>query len=163
MNRSVESMVRFVNLTTSGLLAGSLGFGEAALVPGWEEEHSRDHRPLTRPQVGGYFNSIGPIALASSMTLAIGSRENGGVRRTLDVLSSLALAGVLAATIFVTVPINRRLDEQPPADYPSMDSEALQKNWGRAHTLRTALGVGAFMCAVLSNVARNESQGSRRK
>ena len=38
MNRKVESVLRFINLTASGLLAGSLGFGEKALVPGWREE-----------------------------------------------------------------------------------------------------------------------------
>ena len=32
MNRTVESALRFVSLTTSGLLAGSLGFGGAALA-----------------------------------------------------------------------------------------------------------------------------------
>src|SRR5215210_3306757 len=38
VNRSIESVLRFVNLTASGLLAGSLGFGEKALVPGWRQE-----------------------------------------------------------------------------------------------------------------------------
>ena len=37
MNQTLESLLRFVNLTTSGLLAGSLGFGEQALVPGWQQ------------------------------------------------------------------------------------------------------------------------------
>lgn len=153
MNRSVESVVRFVNLTTSGLLAGSLGFGDSALMPGWENERERDAQSRRHSQIAGYFNSIGPLALASSVTLAIGARHQTPTRRTLDVVSTLGLAGVLAATIFVTVPISRRLDTTTPIDYPSQDSQDLHKNWGRANTLRTALGVGAFLCAVMANVS----------
>jgi len=28
------------------------------------------------------------------------------------------------------------------------------KNWSRAHAVRTTLGVGAFLCAVASNLSR---------
>jgi hypothetical protein len=153
MNRTIESALRFVSLTTSGLLAGSLGFANKPLIPGWEEEREREGRVAVGP-VAKYFNSIGPVALASSVTVAVGANHGGAARRTLDVVSSLALAGVLAATVFVTVPINRRLDATTPADYPSNDYESLQKNWGRAHRLRTALGISAFVCAALSNVTR---------
>src|SRR5216684_7467189 len=65
MNRTLESLLRFVNLTTSGLLAGSLGFGEQALVPGWQHElpqhadqRSRAIAALT--DATNYFNAIGP-------------------------------------------------------------------------------------------------------
>ena len=160
MNRSVESALRFINLTTSGLLAGSLGFGEAALVPGWEEERSmwseRDARVKAQQQ--RYFNSIGPLALASAMSLAIGTANHSSTRRALDVVSTLSLAGVLAATVFVTVPINKKLDTTAPVDYPSQDSFAMQKNFGRAHALRTALGISAFVCAVISNVTTPPSR-----
>ena len=37
MNYTLESLLRFVNLTTSGLLAGSLGFGAA-----WRDGSSPD-------------------------------------------------------------------------------------------------------------------------
>ncbi len=158
MNRSVESVIRFVNLTTSGLLAGSLGFGDSALVSGWENERIRDARSRRNSQAAGYFNSIGPLALASSITLAVGARRQTAARRTLDVFSTLGLAGVLAATIFVTVPISKRLDTTAPIDYPSQDSQSLQRNWGRANTLRTALGVGAFLCAVMANVSPANSK-----
>ena len=158
MNRSVESAVRFVNLATSGLLAGSLGFGDSALVPGWENERrAADSRH--GQQFSGYFNSIGPLALASSMTLAIGARNQTATRRTLDVVSTLGLAGVLAATIFVTVPISKRLDTTAPVDYAHEDSNSLQKNWGRAQSIRTALGVGALLCAVMANVTPAKSSG----
>ncbi len=151
MNRSVESVLRFVNLTASGLLAGSLGFGEAALVPGWQEELPRGHRgsPLRDSK---YFNAIGPVALGTAITLAIAAR-NTPTRRVLDAASAVGLAGVLAATIMVTVPINRELETQPARDYPSDHSQTLVKNWGRAHAVRTTLGIGAFVCAVASNLA----------
>jgi hypothetical protein len=53
----------------------------------------------------------------------------------------------------VTVPINRELEEQPPADYPHDRSASLAKNWSRAHAVRTSLGIGAFICAVAANLA----------
>jgi uncharacterized membrane protein len=156
LNRSFESVLRFVNLTTSGLLAGSLGFGEAALIPGWQEEVPRDisQRPIDALKALNYFNAIGPVALASAVTLAVGgsSSERPG-KRLLDTATALGLAGVLAATVMVTVPINRKLDTQPATDYPSDLSQNMVRNWGRAHAVRTTLGIGAFLCAVASNLA----------
>jgi hypothetical protein len=153
LNRTIESVLRFVNLTTAGLLAGSLGFGNAALVPGWDEELPRDNsRPLESPQTAGYFNAIGPVALGTAVTLAIASpRGVTPLRRVLDSTSAVALAGVLASTIMVTVPINKELEAQPATDYPSDRSQSLVKNWSRAHAVRTTLGIGAFVCAVAAS------------
>ena len=153
MNRSIESVIRFVNLTTAGLLAGSLGFGEAALVPGWKEELPRDDgRPLDPAKAAPYFNAIGPLALATAVTLAVAApRGVTSIRRVLDSASAVALAGVLGATIMVTVPINKELQAQPATDYPSDRSQSLVKNWSRAHAVRTTLGIGAFVCAVAAS------------
>lgn len=155
MNRSLESMLRFVNLTTSGLLAGFLGFGQAALVPGWQDELPREAKP-GRPGSTTYFNAIGPVALASAVTIAVGSRGQNLTRRVLDAASALGLAGVLATTVMVTVPINKRLEAQPAADYASDHSGTMARNWSRAHAVRTTLGVGAFLLAVASNFAHGE-------
>lgn len=154
MNRSIESILRFVNLTASGLLAGSLGFGDAALMPGWEHELSnRDQRRSTDLSVSAYFNAIGPVALGTAVTLAVGSSERP-VKRLLDAATAVGLAGVLATTLMVTVPINKELEQQPASDYPSARSQTLTRNWSRAHAVRTTLGIGAFVCAVASNLAR---------
>ena len=161
MNRTLESVLRFVNLTASGLLAGSLGFGEAALVPGWQEELPREEmRPLDRLRAMNYFNAIGPVALGTAVTLAIAARGTGPTKRILDSASAVGLAGVLATTIMVTVPINKELDAQPATDYPSDRSQSLARNWSRAHAVRTTLGIGAFLCAV---AATNASRPYERK
>lgn len=157
MNRTIESTLRFINLTTAGLLAGSLGFGDAALVPGWKDElPSNDGRPAEPMTTAGFFDAIGPVALGTAVTLAIAASRNGGAaRRILDSASALGLAGVLASTIMVTVPINKELEAQPATDYPSDRSQSLVKNWSRAHAVRTTLGIGAFVCAVAaSNIGR---------
>ena len=150
-------MLRFVNLTTSGLLAGSLGFGEAALVPGWHEElpHGdswRDYVNVDRLREINYFNAIGPVALGTAVTLAVATQDVKPLRRVLDTAAVLGLAGVLAATVMVTVPINKELEAQPPTDYASDRSHSLSRNWARAHAVRTTLGIGAFVCAVASNL-----------
>ncbi len=155
MNRTIESFVRFVNVTTSGLLAGSLGFGEAALVPGWQHELSRDD--INDAMQTPYFNAIGPVALGSAVTLAIAARSGNSLQRMLDAAAAVGLAGVLAATVMVTVPINKELEAQPASDYPSDRSRSLVRNWGRAHAVRTSLGVGAFICAVASGLAKKKS------
>src|SRR5262245_57920570 len=71
LNRSIESILRFVNLTASGLLAGSLGFGEKALVPGWRNElpshRDRAHHPMEALRNIDYFNAIGPLALGTAV------------------------------------------------------------------------------------------------
>ena len=151
MNASLEALLRFVNLTTSGLLAGSLGFGEAALMPGWHNELPDDQR---RPEVvNAYFNAIGPVALGTAVTLAVGGRGVTPMKRLLDTATAVGLAGVLTTTIMVTVPINKELEAQPAADYPGARSHSLARNWSRAHAVRTTLGIGAFVCAVASNLA----------
>lgn len=157
MNRTIESALRFVNLTAAGLLAGSLGFGENALVPGWKDELPvRDGRAPDPAKATHWFDAIGPVALGSAVTLAIAApRGDSPARRILDAASAVGLAGVLAATIMVTVPINKELETQPATDYPSDRSQELVKNWGRAHAVRTTLGIGAFVCAVAaSNLQR---------
>lgn len=156
MNRSLEGLLRFVNLTTSGLLAGSLGFGEAALVPGWQGElpdESRRNEPL-----GAYFNAIGPVALGTAITLAVASRGVHPVKRMLDAATAVGLAGVLTTTVLVTVPINKELQNQPAADYPDDRSQSLARNWSRAHAVRTTLGIGAFVCAVASNLTSRQAK-----
>lgn len=162
MNRTIESALRFVNLTTAGLLAGSLGFGEAALVPGWADELPTKDGGHTRGpiSIASYFNAIGPVALGTAVTLAIAApRGSGPARRILDSASAVGLAGVLAATIMVTVPINQELEAQPATDYPSEKSQSLVKNWSRAHAVRTTLGIGAFVCAVAaSNIGRQTAK-----
>jgi uncharacterized membrane protein len=99
-----------------------------------------------------YYNAIGPVALGTAVTLAVGTR-NHAAKRLLDAASAVALAGVLAATIMVTVPLNKELEEQAPTDYPSDRSLEMSKNWARAHAVRTTLGISAFVCAVASGVA----------
>jgi hypothetical protein len=161
VNRSIESILRFVNLTASGLLAGSLGFGEKALVPGWRAElprhRDRLHHPIETLKNIDYFNAIGPLALGTAVTLAVGSREKR-LKRTLDAAAAVGLAGVLAATIMVTVPINKQLEQQPPTDYPSDRSHSLARNWSRAHAVRTTLGISAFVCAVASNLTSSKTK-----
>lgn len=153
MTGSLESALRLVNLTSSGLLAGSLGFGEAALMPGWEEERPRGAAVVL--DHSKYFNAIGPIALASSMALAVASRNRSATAKALDAMSAVSLAGVLGATMLVTVPITRKLDSsRPPVDYEDQQAESLSRNWARAHALRTALGIGAFVFAAASTVMR---------
>jgi hypothetical protein len=159
VNRAIESVLRFVNLTTAGLLAGSLGFGDAALVPGWKEElPSKDGHPLDPLKTASYFNAIGPVALGTAVTLAIGASRGGMTRRMLDSAAAVGLAGVLATTVMVTVPINKELEAQPATDYPSDRSQSLVKNWSRAHAVRTTLGIGAFVCAVAANLGRQPAK-----
>ncbi len=158
MNRSIESIVRFVNLTSAGLLAGSLGFGDVALVPGWEDERPRSPEPQEEPRPSRLFNAIGPIALASAVTLAMAGGRRPRAKKTLDIASTIGLAGVLGATILVTVPLNRRISESAPLDYPSSDSTSLARNWSRAHAFRTALGIGAFVCAAAANILRGHDR-----
>ena len=159
MNRSIESILRFVNLTASGLLAGSLGFGEAALMPGWEYElPTRDDRRAVDLALKRYFNAIGPVALGTAVTLAVGSRGVRPLKRLLDTATAVGLAGVLATTIMGTVPINKELEALPASDYPSDRSQSLARNWSRAHAVRTTLGIGAFVCAVASNLANRQTK-----
>ena len=136
-------MLRFVNLTTSGLLAGSLGFGEAALVPGWHHELPRAKaEPIATLKRYNYFNAIGPVALGSAVTLAIASRGVSPVRRILDAANAVGLAGVLAATVMVTVPINKELENEA--------RRAITRATARSRSSRT--GAARTRCARRSGI-----------
>ena len=159
MNRSIESILRFVHLTSSGLLAGSLGFGGSALFPGWEEELPVERRREAVRTLKA-FNAIGPTALATSVALMVAGRRGGAFRRILDAASAASLAGALGATMLGTVPANRKISLDAPRDYPSDDQISQSKLWSRAHALRTTLGVSAFVMAVGASVlaARTSSR-----
>jgi uncharacterized membrane protein len=164
LNPTLESMLRFVNLTTAGLLAGSLGFGEVALVPGWKQELPREKmKPFDAIKTANYFNAIGPVALGTAVTLAVAGRGRNPVKRILDSAAAIGLVGVLATTVMVTVPINRELEEQPATDYPSDRSQSLARNWSRAHAVRTTLGVGAFICTVGASLTSRRRRRARPK
>lgn len=159
MKRSVESILRFVHLTSSGLLAGSLGFGGAALFPGWEEELPLERRSEAARTLKA-FNAIGPTALASSVALLVAGRRGGAFRRILDAGAAASLAGALGATLLGTVPANRKISLDAPRDYASDDQLHTTRTWSRAHALRTTLGVSAFVMAVGASViaARSSSR-----
>ena len=156
MNNTVESTLRFIHLTSSGLLAGSLGFGGSALIPGWEHELP-DARSAAALRTQKAFNAIGPTAMVTSIALLVGGRA-GGFRRLLDAGAAASLAGVLGTTMLGTIPINQRLHESPALDYPSETTLSDARNWDRAHKLRTALGVTAFVCAVGASILSNRRQ-----
>jgi uncharacterized membrane protein len=151
MNRAVESILRFVHLTSAGLLAGSLGFGGSALFPGWEAELPEESKGEAARRMKA-FNAIGPAALASSVALSVAGRRGDGFRRILDLGSAASLAGALGATLLGTVPINRKIALEHPCDYASDDHLSQTRNWSRVHALRTMLGVSAFVMAVGASV-----------
>jgi hypothetical protein len=156
MNRSLETVLRFVNVTTSGFLAGSLGFGESESgAPGSPNTRGS----VVRAEEGAqrYVTAIGPLALAASVTLAIAAKREP-LKRTLDVLSTLSLAGVVVATMLGTAPLNRKIDNRAPRDYPNDESAALVRSWSRAQAVRTALGISAFVLSVASNVTAAPSR-----
>ncbi|MCM2315975.1 MAG: DUF1772 domain-containing protein [Thermoanaerobaculia bacterium] len=156
MNRSIESVLRFVNLTSAGLLAGSLGFGDSALTPGAENERPNDYPGEEESEsFAPYFRAIGPIALVSAMALAVGAGNRGRGGKLLDTVSAIGQAGVLATTTFLTVPLNKKFETLAPVDYPrSVSHQQLARTFNRAHATRTALGIAAFVCAVASSALR---------
>lgn len=151
MNGSLESALRFIHLTSSGLLAGSLSFGGSALIPGWEEELPVDRKGEAVRTLKA-FNAIGPTALATSVALLVASRRGGIVRRLLDASAAASLAGVLGTTLLGTVPLNRRISEARPLDYATEVTAGPAKVWARTHGVRTVLGVTAFFCAAGASV-----------
>ena len=109
---------------------------------------SGNERPLKRPR-----------ALAKKRR-SQAERTRDTQKRILDAASAVGLAGVLAATVMVTVPITQELENEAPRDYPHERAQSLTKNWSRAHKVRTSLGIGAFVCAVASNLTTSRD-GSR--
>lgn len=160
MNRSIENVLRFVNLTAAGLLAGSLGFGDSPLTPGAEPEHGTGYPGNDEgDRVSPYFNAIGPIAMVSAMALAVGAGNRGRSGKMLDAVSAVGQAGVLATTTFLAVPLNKKFETLAPVDYPRSISHAqLNRTFNRAQAWRTGLGVAAFICAVASTAMRKQPQ-----
>lgn len=157
----MESVLRFVNLTATGLLAGSLGFGRSPLVPGWQGELPPTKMFESAGREIPYLDSIGPIAVASSLALTVGSRSRPILGKSLDLLATAAAAGVIVMTTLGTVRINRKLDGVHPLDYENESSYSLARTWGRAHVTRRVLGIGSFLCAAAASVIRPNHSSKR--
>jgi len=152
MNKSLESVVRFVNLASSGLVAGSLGFGNSPLIPGWKDEIPADRKAFPEPVRNvRYVDAIGPIAVATSVILAVAPRQRPFIGRLLDAVSAFGLSGVLATTTLGTVRLTKKMAMETPVDYPSESSQSLTRSLSRVHAARMALGIGAFLCAAASS------------
>jgi len=161
-----EEVPAGVAFLSGELLQRQIGVGWAALRDAPAPAASPS---LTVAEVAAAFADIGALrgpgsqsarreALRALLARATAPEADWLVRLLLGDLRQGALAGVMAATVMVTVPINRKLEAEAPRDYAREEALAQSRNWSRAHAVRTTLGVGAFLCAVASNLAHRAAK-----
>jgi uncharacterized membrane protein len=147
MLRTLVVPVSFVGVVLVGLIAGLL-VGTAM------EQHTL--RNLSGPawvaarhSIDALFSRVMPwVWNATLMILLVAAGVNAGRARWLFLAAGLILLVAIVVTVAVEVPMNKEVaawDAQAvPAHWASV-----RDRWLQFHTVRTVMGVVAFVCAVL--------------
>ncbi|MEU4740292.1 DUF1772 domain-containing protein [Actinosynnema sp. NPDC023658] len=146
-DRRVTRLTAGLALLSTGLLAGTFGYGAVNLVTTFNvvplDVRLTFHSALMRVN-GPVVQTV--MGLAALSTIALAALVRGRTRPV------AAAAGVLVVTSFLVtrfgnVPINGRIKEwavgTPPADY----AEVLQR-WEAFNLVRTVAGIAAFVLVI---------------
>ena len=134
-------IVRFVNLSLTGVLAGN-EFGTWAAVHPALEKLSTPERIRAEQEVTRRYAKIMPLwmlsVIASCLAVLVPSRKTSSFLPTL--LGMVCFVAMLVSTIFGNVPINTRvLELSPEEDYEEFGY--LRKRWDMLHTFRVLMNV----------------------
>ncbi|TMA38163.1 MAG: DUF1772 domain-containing protein [Deltaproteobacteria bacterium] len=137
-------MLGYLTALFLGLLAGAMLVIGVVLLPFWSglpPVELRTWFARHAGRTGALMFPLGGAAMgaAAGAWLAVGGRWSS--------LAAAAAAGVVAVTLLVNEPANRRF--AAPAYYMSdADTVALLGRWRRWHWVRVALGLVAFVAAL---------------
>ncbi|MGW4897477.1 DUF1772 domain-containing protein [Kitasatospora sp. NPDC004240] len=140
-------------LLSTGLLAGSFGYGAANLVPTFNavplDMRLDFHAELMK------MNGItvqGAMAVSALSSLALAAFTRGGPRVVAAVAGCLTVTSFLI-TRFGNVPINGRI-KQWAATAPPADHAGILRRWELFNDARTLTAVAAFALLVLLALGR---------
>ena len=137
-------MLAYLAALLLGLLAGAMLLIGVVLVPFWSALPPVEFRSWFARHAGRIGALMIPLG-AAALVAAAGAwlTVPGGWRA----LAAAAAAGVVAVTLLVNEPANRRF--AAPTYYMSdADTVALLGRWRRFHWLRVALGLVGFVAAL---------------
>ena len=137
-------MLGYLAALLLGLLAGAMLVIAVVLVPFWSGLPPAELRTWFARHAGRTGALMFPLG-GAAMVAAAGTWL--AIRGRWPALAAAAAAGVVAVTLLVNEPANRRF--AAPAYYMSdADTVALLGRWRRWHWLRVALGLVAFVAAL---------------
>jgi Domain of unknown function (DUF1772) len=140
-----------VMLLSGGLFVGGLVTIAWERVPAWRATDLADFRTGFAHTLRR-MDYLQPALLVLCLGSTIGfANSAGGAARTLAAIAAGGLLVVLAGSLAVLVPIQRRLVASGPAPRPA-DAEALRARWLGGHLVRTAVALACFALTVAATV-----------
>jgi Domain of unknown function (DUF1772) len=145
------------SFATAMLLSGALFAGGVLSiawerVPAWRAAELGDFR-ATFAHTLRRVDRLQPVLLVLCLGSTIGfAVAAGGSSRTLSLVAAAGLLGVLAGSVAVLVPIQRKLAKDPQLS--SSEAERLRNRWLRGHVLRTVAALAVLVLVVIAAVAQ---------
>jgi hypothetical protein len=136
-----------------GLLAGAMVLIEVVLVPFRRGLRPAELRACFAAHSGRVRSLMVPLgAGAAATTSAVAHRVEGTDGGTASLAAAGAMVAVVAITVVVNEPANRRF---VAGNITGAETEALLACWARWHDRRVALGLSATVAAALALACRD--------
>jgi Anthrone oxygenase len=129
-------------LTTAALFAGAALYITAAEQPARLELDEKSMLRQWKPSYTRGFAMQASLALASAL---FGLLAVWWARDWRWFVGAALIFANWPYTVFVILPVNKRLDTMPTETAASTETRALIKKWGDLHAVRAALGLGATL------------------
>lgn len=153
-------ILRSFALLSTGLLAGALGYGAAALVPTFNavplDVRLTFHTALMRMN-GPVVQAV--MACAAGAAVALAVRERGRPRRLAAGSAALVVTSFLV-TRFGNIPINARIRAWAAGVAPPDHADMLRR-WELFNDLRTAAAVAAFVLLLAAAASADPAHAGR--
>jgi uncharacterized membrane protein len=145
-------IVRFISVVASGLAAGVLIAFLVGMVPAVRrlpEAQALKVKQIVDPLIDRFNPPAVVLATVSGILLLVAADGLSSTSTVFDIGGIVGSVGVGATSLGVNMPINRRMKEWSP-EAPPPEFWSVMKRWGRAHKIRTFLGVTGFACYVVA-------------
>ncbi|MEU9607538.1 anthrone oxygenase family protein [Streptomyces sp. NPDC048057] len=154
-------LVQALSLLATGLLAGSLGYGAANLVPTFDAvplELRLDFHTELMAMNGITVQGAMAVATLGSLALAVLTRTRA---RVLAATAAALTFATFLITRFGNVPINARIKEWSATNAPPPDHAEVLNRWELFNAARTTTAVAAFAILVLLALRPRPGGGER--
>lgn len=145
------TLLLFANLLIAGLAAGGFVFMNSvvarALCTLGGPEYVESHQALV-PTASPYMVVLTVLSTATTVAVSVVLAADGVAAAAASAAAGTLLAvGVIAISVGINVPINKRVCEWAH-DAPPANWAAVRARWTRFHAIRTYLSLVAFACSV---------------
>ena len=135
----------------TGIVAGAFVMGAIAVHPAFARLDASHHIVLRQEMIRRLQLFLPPFMLLPiAASIAALTRCRASVSWPLAALGCALSVATVAITVTVNGPLNRRFARWSPDALPR-DWQRYVRRWNLAHSIRTAVALGAFACAIFAS------------